>query len=1465
MKKFNTFIRIVLSLVLVTLLVVSTATVSLAKTIDDTDTSAYTAHFNLIGAPNGDNWSSTDKTMPINKSYGQDSKYYIELNLTKDSYFALNNGSSRYAPSTDGTAINKDTAGMQGTYNENNAWHYTGETGKVWICVDQSSSEWYPYVWIESKQVTPPPTPSGEKKRVYFTNNQSWSKVNIFSWDNATDYKWTKEWPGDSMTFSHKNDQNQDIYYYDLPVEADRMIFNDGSSQQTVDISEQIEDNRGFYPVDNSSGKWTVGSWAPVIKPVATETYKLFINDKEVSDITSGTATCELKAEETTVVIKKYSAEKALVATYYLSSQPTSDEFSNLALSTNDAQIKYTPAVSLYKFTFDASALKLSAAKATLKRFFFQDNTSDNWIGNEDADMYITNDNGLTFTLMTESVDERVGLKTWYADIVEPANNSSISFLRANRLFRYDDWKELKTHKLSLTTDTDYNYNKWQATYQTSGYSDTFATYVATDNAVGVWNTSKALIPTGTITDYTWGIYCDTVGNGDVKDCIKLYTSSPITTKSKPTEYRLFLPSYVDEQHLHIYTTLDGCSVKGGKYTVNTTIAKNQDNDISLNTTDSYSITSTNASFTLKVFKTTSTSAMLMTTSEDLYAKTTKNLKPTNGEIKDWASAYKEAITDKGDYKFFDEKGEQLNSKTALKKIKGRGNSSWEASMELYGKYAYNITLKDKAKLIDGATSSKKYCLLANNMDESAVRNTLIYAIGEDANVLYSPKTRLIDLFDNGNYLGSYIIVEKVEYGSGTMISEGTKADKDGSKEIVSMDSYNEDTATAEGSLIDYDNLVKKTANFTSSSGKTYKYQYNAYYDSNSVDIYDAALVGEDPQHPAFKDCDYVMEFELEERYQNEASWIEAPNGQHVCMKYPEFASKSEMEWFVSQFSEMYDPIYDGNGVYSKFSQVIDVDSFAKTYIIQELAQNLDSAATSYYITGGPHFDKMVAAPLWDYDWAVGDYYKTKQTTTSEVPMDNPEQWFVKNKSIRAGEKDVASQSTPCFEAQLCKNSEFALACKFQWTNVFVDVLNKYIDNPYLSGSNTNYTPKKLLLTSIMPSFKSAQEMNEHRWHQMSNLYNDAAGTEGYEGKSSSEWGTKCTSTYKPKSFVFNVGNKFASTSESWANISFENTVYYLNDWIATRWNFMSGSLWDNNQKCEFSDVSFSGTVRGNTLTISNIYVNKKTVGTQTISNEDINIEIYKNGEFVKVINLQTYYTGNIIPLDDGVDNDIYLRAYYIKHPDISAISETKTFNTGDGTKVFFKFINKQDYVPYVTINDGEVKELTYSKTIATIDDVEYAWFEIGGFSTLGTVKLEFEDGEKIFGSINVDLSMAKDGCIYIGCDDLNSEGEVVNITNDVMAQQFIGNTYHMISNNIDDEHSFDAHIVIDGESYVLGNTINSGTEKISISDATDIQKYLANLNIYTDLQKTLADFNLDGAVSIADATALQKRLANLS
>ena len=84
---------------------------------------------------------------------------------------------------------------------------------------------------------------------IYFKNTGNWSKVNIYAWSDTTG-NYTGEWPGKAMTKVEGN-----IYKYTVPGGAEKIIFNDGTSQ-TADLVIPTAAS-GLNMFDFSAGSWT--------------------------------------------------------------------------------------------------------------------------------------------------------------------------------------------------------------------------------------------------------------------------------------------------------------------------------------------------------------------------------------------------------------------------------------------------------------------------------------------------------------------------------------------------------------------------------------------------------------------------------------------------------------------------------------------------------------------------------------------------------------------------------------------------------------------------------------------------------------------------------------------------------------------------------------------------------------------------------------------------------------------------------------------------------------------------------------------------------------------------------------------------------------------------------------------------------------------------------------------------------
>lgn len=96
-----------------------------------------------------------------------------------------------------------------------------------------------------------------------------------------------------------------------------------------------------------------------------------------------------------------------------------------------------------------------------------------------------------------------------------------------------------------------------------------------------------------------------------------------------------------------------------------------------------------------------------------------------------------------------------------LKQIKGRGNATFQ-----YAKKSYQIKLADKTALC-GTDKAKTWVLLANQHDNSLLRNQLSFALSNAVGLRFTPDCQPVDLYINGDYLGSYLLCEKVQVAKG--------------------------------------------------------------------------------------------------------------------------------------------------------------------------------------------------------------------------------------------------------------------------------------------------------------------------------------------------------------------------------------------------------------------------------------------------------------------------------------------------------------------------------------------------------------------------------------------------------------------------------------------------------------------------------------------------------------------------
>ena len=97
-------------------------------------------------------------------------------------------------------------------------------------------------------------------------------------------------------------------------------------------------------------------------------------------------------------------------------------------------------------------------------------------------------------------------------------------------------------------------------------------------------------------------------------------------------------------------------------------------------------------------------------------------------------------------------------------KIKGRGNSTWWQG-GIWGKKPYQIKFSEKTDVLN-MSADKKWVLLAEISDISLIRNKIAREISNISRFDYVPQAKYIDLYINNEYVGIYLVGQKVEESS---------------------------------------------------------------------------------------------------------------------------------------------------------------------------------------------------------------------------------------------------------------------------------------------------------------------------------------------------------------------------------------------------------------------------------------------------------------------------------------------------------------------------------------------------------------------------------------------------------------------------------------------------------------------------------------------------------------------------
>lgn len=266
-----------------------------------------------------------------------------------------------------------------------------------------------------------------------------------------------------------------------------------------------------------------------------------------------------------------------------------------------------------------------------------------------------------------------------------------------------------------------------------------------------------------------------------------------------------------------------------------------------------------------------------------------------------------------------------------LEYIKTRGNSSWGLE-----KKPYQIKLAKEAKLLN-MPSAKRWILIPNMVDDTLIKNELVYRYAERYTTVPSIQGQYVDLYVNGEYRGNYYLCEKIEVSK-------TRLD------ITDLEAATE--------AVNYDGMYEAASLYVSEDGNI------------------KAVQGLD--NPKDITGGYLLEHISDIEYERVENAFRTGSGECYSIVSPSPATVEQAEYICGLFNEMEAAMTQENGINpvtgKHFSEYLDIESWASKYVMEETFNDPDADETSmYFYKDSDSVDPLIySGPMWDYDRALG-------------------------------------------------------------------------------------------------------------------------------------------------------------------------------------------------------------------------------------------------------------------------------------------------------------------------------------------------------------------------------------------------------------------------------------------------------------------------------------------------------------
>lgn len=268
----------------------------------------------------------------------------------------------------------------------------------------------------------------------------------------------------------------------------------------------------------------------------------------------------------------------------------------------------------------------------------------------------------------------------------------------------------------------------------------------------------------------------------------------------------------------------------------------------------------------------------------------------------------------------------------SMEEISGRGNSTWEQD-----KKGWEIVLPEEKSLL-GMTKASSWILLANFFDDTrGLRNYATYNMAKECGLDTTSELRFIDLYVNKEYMGVYILAEKIWPNEKLDIGDLDTLNNQVNKCILSPTKLSQ-------TVIDNDEVPLKSWSNISS--------------------------------PSNISGGYILERNYGYKLLNKLHIVTSEGEEPFVVRYPSVVSKEESDYIEDIINQVERALfandYKNPETGKDLLELIDVDSWVLKYMIDEITKSEGAGSTSSYFYKKQNDDKLYGGPIWDYDKTYG-------------------------------------------------------------------------------------------------------------------------------------------------------------------------------------------------------------------------------------------------------------------------------------------------------------------------------------------------------------------------------------------------------------------------------------------------------------------------------------------------------------